>query len=238
MNVPMVQMNNFKLINCDTDSISFSKPDGSPFSTKEQEDLLKNLNSQFPEKIRFEHDGIYDKVIILKAKNYILYQDGKIKKKGSSLRSSKTEIGLKEFMSEIINCLIFDKQHELLNIFHKYIKEVYNLKDISRYCSKKTVTHAVLNPERTNEAKVLTALDGIQTQMGDKYYMYFAIDKSLKIQENWNVASPDHDPEVLLKKLYNTLVIFENVIDIKMFPKYYLKNKKIREELKKILNEA
>jgi DNA polymerase elongation subunit (family B) len=227
---------NFIIAGCDTDSIAFSKPDGSPFTTIEQEDLLKDLNFQFPEKIHWEHDGIYDKMIVLKAKNYILYQNGKIKKKGSSLKSSKTEKGLRDFMSEIIDCLIFDKTGELISVYHKYVKEVFNVKDISRYSSKKTITSKVLDAERTTEVKILAALEGAQAQMGDKYYMYFALDKSLKIQENWNINAPDHDPEVLLAKLYKTLLIFQNVIDIKLFPKYYLKNKKIREELKKVLD--
>lgn len=228
-------MNNFIISNCDTDSISFSKPDGSPFSEEEQKSLLKDLNSHFPEKISWEHDGIYDKVIILKAKNYILYQNSKIKKKGSSLKSSKTEVGLKDFMSEIINCLVFDKTSELPSVYNRYVREVFNVKDISRWSGKRTITDAVLHSERTNETKILAAVANIKVQMGDKYYMYFALDKSLKIQENWSMLAPDHDPEVLLAKLYKTLLIFQNVIDIKLFPKYYLKNKKIREELTRVL---
>lgn len=228
-----MKTHNFTLVNLDTDSISFSKEDGSLFSEEEQIQLLEELNSNFPDKIKWEHDGLYDKIVVLKAKNYILYQDGKIKKKGSSLKSSKTEKSLKEFMSEVIDCLVFEKKDNIINVYNKYIRIVNNLTDISGWCSKKTVTEAVLNPERTNEQKVFDALQGKQVQMGDKYYMYFAQDESLKLQEHW---SGDHDVNVLMKKLFNTLKIFQNVIDIKQYSNYTLKNKKIQELLKEVLN--
>lgn len=228
-------MNNFKIVNVDTDSISFSKPDGSSFTEEERKLLLKDLNSNFPEKIVFEDDGYYDKIIVLKAKNYILFQQGKIKIKGSSLRSSKTEKGLKDFMQEIIQALIYDRQDDLINIYHKYIREVFNVEDISRWTKKHTITDAVLNPTRTNEQKVLDALGGMKVQPGDKYYLYFTNEKSLALQETWDKTHPNHDSEVLLKKLYQTLVIFKNVLDINMFPKYHLKNKKIKEQLLEVI---
>lgn len=232
-----METKNFKLVNCDTDSISFSKKNGDPFSEEEQENLLKELNSLFPEKIKWEHDGIYPKVIVLKSKNYITYDGKKIKAKGSALRSSKTEKALKEFMNEIIEALVFDRQNTLVDIYHKYVKEIHNIQDISRWSSKKTITEAVLNPERTNEQKVLDALEGQKVQPGDKYYMYFTETKALKLAGNWRNDVRDEDKVVLLNKLYKTIVIFKNVIDLTQFPKYHLKNKKIKEELETVLGK-
>ena len=37
------------------------------------------LNEQFPDKIRFEHDGIFSKVIVVKSKNYILLPENEKK---------------------------------------------------------------------------------------------------------------------------------------------------------------
>lgn len=254
-----LKTHNFTLVNLDTDSVSFCKKDGTSFTEEEQLSLLQDLNSHFPDKIRWEHDGLYDKVVVLKAKNYILYDSNeddrkKIKKKGSSLKSSKTEKALKEFMDEIIECLIFDKQHELVNIYNKYIKEVHNIKDISRWCSKKTLTESVLNPTRTNEQKILDSIEDENLQMGDKIWLYFTEETSsievpkyrkgqivgyttkevktypLKLQKNW---TGDHSIDKLIAKIYKTLLIFKNVINIEQFPKYHLKNKKV----KKLLNE-
>ncbi len=222
----------FVIANLDTDSISFAKKDGSPFTELEQKELLEELNSNFPDRIKWEHDGIYKIVIVLKAKNYILYDGDKIKTKGSSLKSSKTELGLKSFMQEIIECLVYDKKDAIVALYHKYIREIYNITDITRWASKKTITDAVLNGTRTTEKKILASLNGRPAQMGDKIYVYFANDQSLKLQEDW---SNDHDTKILLKKLYNTLVIFKNVIKIEEYPKYHLKTNSKR--LKEVIFE-
>jgi hypothetical protein len=79
------------LVNCDTDSISWCKEDQSPFTEDERVAILDELNSLTDDLIIWEDDGNYDCVIVVKSKNYVLYSDGKIKYKGSSLRDSKTE---------------------------------------------------------------------------------------------------------------------------------------------------
>lgn len=213
----------FVLANVDTDSISFSKKTGEQFSEEEQHTLLNELNSQFPEKIKFGHDGMFKTVVVLKIKNYITYDGEKTTIKGSALRSSKTEPVLKTFMNAIINCLLHDRVPHILNIYNEYVRNVFHLSSMDNWGSKKTITTAVLFGTRTNEKKILAALNGRSVQMGDKIYVYFTKDKSLKLVDNWN---GDHDETVLLKKLYNTLVIFKNVININEYPKYTLKKNK------------
>ncbi len=265
-----MKTHNFRIANLDTDSISFAKPDGAPFSDDEQTALLADLNSNFPEKIKWEHDGIYSRVCILKAKNYILLQDGKLSKKGSALKSSKIEPRLKDFMGELITVLMADRTEglslttEILAVFHAYVREVYNLKNIAGWASKKTITDAVLNPERTTERKILDSMKGAVPQMGDKIYVYFGeepgkkmvkrvkTDRATKIKteylvevdcivhplhlrESWDAAAPNHSVDALLEKLYNTLVIFKNVIDIAAIPKYHNKSKQIKATLAEVL---
>lgn len=232
---------NFNLVNMDTDSISFCKPDGAPFTEQEQIELLKDLNSNYPDKIRFEHDGIFPVVCVLKTKNYILLDEkGKLKKKGSSLKSSKIEKGLSDLMDQIIHSLVFDKQDQLLPIYHKFIIEAHKVTDISRWTSKRTITSSVLKPTRTNEQKQLDALNGQDLQMGNKFHIFFTNelyqgkkDKfTLKLAEHWN---NDHNVMALVKKIYKTLLIFKNVINLDQFPKYHLKNKKIKAQLEELL---
>lgn len=213
-------MNNFVIVNADTDSISFAKADGAPFGEEEQEQLLKSLNSLYPAQIKWEHDGLYDCVVVLKAKNYIKLHDGEIETKGSSIRNPNREVALKEFISKIVECLVYGKQHEIINIYYGYVKEVFNVQDISRWVTKKTITSSVLNPERTNEQKVLDALGGRQVQMGDKYFFFFDKEDKLQLQENWN---NNHNTSKLLGKLYNTMNIFKNVYDMTHIPKLHLK---------------
>lgn len=225
-------MHNFELVNLDTDSITVCKKDGSLFSEQERKNLLKELNSLMPEKISWDDDGYYERIVVTKAKNYILWDGKKLKIKGASLKATQKEHTLKQFIDEVINCLVFDKQNELVDIYHKYVKEIHNITDITRFTSKKTLTEAVMNPERTTEQKINDAIVGEELQMGDKFRVYFTNDGSLKLEQHW---SGDHCTNTLLSKLWNTIKIFENVIDIAQFPKYHLKSHKIKVELHRIL---
>lgn len=218
-------MNNFTLINADTDSIMIAKPDGAPWSKEEQDRFLESLNERFPEKINFEHDGLYKKVIILKAKNYVLKdsKDDKVKIKGSGLKDQKKEKKLLEFIGKVIDYLLADKKDELRSLYDQYIKQCFNITDMAPWTKKVTVTDKVLNPERTNEQKILDAIGDKTVQEGDKIYVFFRKDESLCLLENF---SGDYDEMVLVEKLWKTLKVFENVIDFAQFPKYHLKKNK------------
>lgn len=241
---------NFKMTNCDTDSISFSKQDGSPFSNEEQESLISEINELMEKHIVYEHDGYYDKVIILKAKNYILRDNDtqKVSLKGSSIRDQKKEPALREMMEVMFDDLLNNNGSNIKEIYEKYIVEANNIKDISRWCVKKSVTKSVLNPTRSTEQKVLDALKGIEIREGDKVWLYNALDgkipqvlkvtgeaycplvknrypkmidnRILKVIDSW-----DGDEEVLhyTKRVHSTLDILKNVLDMELFVKYHNK---------------
>jgi DNA polymerase I len=98
---------NFIVVNADTDSIAITFDDMSDIDKETREKILKAINFRYPDQIRWEDDGYYTNFIILKAKNYITkHENGKVKIKGSALRSSKTEKALKEFINRIIEILI------------------------------------------------------------------------------------------------------------------------------------
>lgn len=220
-------MYNFKLVNADTDSIMICAPEQEFIEKNDRIELLKELNSIMPPNIIWADDGYFSSVVVLKAKNYVLKDEkGKVKIKGSALRSSKTEKALKEFMGKVIDCLLDDKEEDIIAVYNSYVKEIYNLKDINRWGAKKTITDKVLNAERTNEQKVLDALEGTSVQMGDKVYMYFKEDDSLSRCDNWDAKQPNHNKNKLCEKLYKTLKIFENVLDISKYPNYKLKRNK------------
>jgi DNA polymerase elongation subunit (family B) len=241
---------NFKLVNADTDSIAFSRPDGSAFSEADQAELLAEINSLLPERIRFEHDGVFEKVIVVRAKNYVLFNEGKIKIKGSGLKVTNKEIALKECIGRIVNSLLGLSTETPVEIYYSYVMEIMSIKDISRWASKKTVTKSVLNPERSTEEKILKSLGDRKFQEGDKIRVYFSevartiesVDKKgkvktkveydypLKLEEDW---AQDHSSKKLLGKLYNNMEVFENVIDMNLFPNFTLK--KNQDKLKEIL---
>lgn len=222
---------NFKLANLDTDSIMFCKHDETPFNLDEIIRYTEELNSLFPPTIVFEDDGYYPNVLVLKAKNYALWDGKKIKIKGSALRDTKREKALREFISEITDDLLFGKNN-LQNIYLKYVKEAMNVTDINRWAFKKTITASVLHPERTNEQKVLDALKGTEYSEGDKRWFFFREDETLCLVEQFDGC---YDRLRLVEKVYKTLSIFDSVIDLTQFTKFHLKkNRGLLEELCKL----
>jgi DNA polymerase I len=213
--------------NGDTDSICVCK--GSMFTSGEvRAAFVRGLNSKFPERIKWEDDGFYERVLILRIKNYVLDQNGKRTIKGSALKATLKEPALKAFIEETINELIHKRPEAVSVVYHQYVKEILTLNDISRWASKKTITEAVLEAGRTNEQKVLNALEGTEYAQGDKRYFYFTPTGSLSLVENWDKANPNHDIGTLLDKLYKTIKIFSPVYDISACPNYSLKRNKIR----------
>ena len=209
---------------CDTDSISFCKKDQSPFSKEEMALLLAELNTLFHETIKFEYDGYFPKVIAIKTKNYILLNDkGDLKVKGSGLKKSTSEKAIKEYFKEFINCLVYDKQEELVPLYNKYIKEAMNVQDMSRWVTRKTITSKVLEGTRTNETKVVDAIEGTDYKEGDRVYTFYRPDESLCLLENFD---GEYDRMKLVKKIHTATKTFSTVIDIGLFTNYSLKKNK------------
>lgn len=224
----MIHIHNFVINVVDTDSISFSKSDGTMFSLEERKELVKEINDISPEFMKWADDGYYKKVIILKAKNYILQaESGKITYKGSSLKDQKKEAALKEFLYEIIDSILNEK-YNYIEIYNKYVKEILNIKDIKRWSSKKTLSETTYSSQRTNETKVIEAIKDTEYKEGDRIWVYFDINQNLKLVENYN---NDHDIPTLLKKLFTAAKTFVNIIPKDTFTNYSLKNKKIQELL-------
>jgi hypothetical protein len=156
----------------------------------------------------------------------------------------------------MLNVLIDDLLEEkgtTVDIFHDYIKEAYQIKDINRWAVKKSITTKVLNPERTNEMVVLAAVKHRNPREGDKFFLYSALDgmrqkivkgelvflkngtpsmipnNILKCADEW---TDDHNKEHYVKRVYMTISILKNLFDIDDFVKYHNKgNIKLLEEL-------
>lgn len=219
-------MNNFQIVNCDTDSISFCKADLSFLAIDERNKLIKEINDLSPEFMQWADDGYYKKVIVLMAKNYVLQkEDGKTIFKGSAFKDAKKEPALKQFMKDIIAEML-NETYDYLKVYHLYVQEIVNLKDITKWCTKKTISTKVLTGTRSNETKVMDMIKSTEYVEGDKVYCFYLEDSSLCLLENFK---GEYNKKRLLKRLYDTMDIFENIIDMKQFPKYH--NKKELEGL-------
>lgn len=220
----------FTIINADTDSITITN--NTELSEDQRKGLLEDLNSEYPERIRFEDDGYYKRLIVLRAKNYILWDGNKIKIKGSALKDAKKEKALKEFLLKVIEAMINDT-NGYVDIYNAYVKEASSITDISRWASKKTISNKVLTNERPNEAKIRDAIQGEEIVEGDKVYMYYKPDGSLGLA---NKFDGEYDKVKLYEKIYKTAMTFENVIPKETFVNYKLKRN--QEKLKELIGET
>lgn len=229
-------MNNhdFLIVNADTDSISFCKPDHSPISVEERKKLIKEINSISPDFMVWGDDGFYPNFIVLKAKNYIMKDEkGKVKLKGSSLKSSTLEPILKQFINEFIDSLLNDK-NDFIDIYHKYVKMSQNVTDIKPWASKKTLSRTTYESTRENEAKIIRAIQGTDYVEGDKVYCFYDENDELVLVENFKGS---YNKTKFLEKLYKCLDRFQSVLDLSQFLNYKLKkNRQKLEELLEVNN--
>lgn len=218
--ISWAESNNFTIVNADTDSISFTTPNSEYISEERRKEILAEVNSLYPERIRFEDDGFYRSVIVLRAKNYILDDGKKVKSKGSAVKATTKEPALKEFIQEIIKAIL-ENRDNYTEIYNKYVTEIMNVQDMKRWSSRKTITEKTMNSERANETKIMDAIEDSSYVEGDRVYVYFKADGTLGLLENFQ---QDHDKVKLLKKLFDTSKVFENVLDVKnLFLNYSLK---------------
>lgn len=255
-----MENNSFKIVNGDTDSISFCKSDGNEFTKKEQTKLLNQINSLMEPGILWTDDGVFPLVAIVAAKNYILFDGKKIKIKGSALKGTKKEPRLKAFMKDIIDCIVNDSMAMLPSIYYQYAHEIMNIPDteidILQYCFKISVTKAVLNPTTSFNQKVHDALarNNIELIEGDKHYLYFKESEGVEIRpytkKDGTIANKKHiiqnlgvsleyDNDIcrqtLLKKLFVTVKIFHRILDMSKFPNLTLKkNLQLLQSVKKV----
>jgi DNA polymerase elongation subunit (family B) len=220
MQEKMMTPHNFIIVNGDTDSIAFKKRDETPFTDQEQESLLAELNSLMPKNIVWKNDKHYRRVIVFKAKNYVMDDGKKVKVKGSALKASKKEPALREFIREVIDLLLKDRKEQVLFAYLKRVHEINNIADISPWCFKVTVTKKVLDPQATFQQKIRAAIGDYPVSEGDKVYLFFKEDGSLCLRENF---AGDFDRMKLLGKLRDTIEVFANVFDVNLFPDLTLK---------------
>jgi DNA polymerase elongation subunit (family B) len=104
----------YTLVNCDTDSISYTN--GIAPTEEEFKNEINEINSLMHDFIKFEDDGVFTRAIVVRAKNYLLMKKtGEITTKGSAFKSSTKEPALKEFLDEITKEILKDNKIENLN---------------------------------------------------------------------------------------------------------------------------
>lgn len=219
----------FTLVNMDTDSITICNPDHSNIDEDKRRQLIEEINSLLPDMIRMDDDGYFDTVIVLKAKNYILYDGNKIKIKGSALKASGKGDAEKGIIKDFINTIIHvrdeaERNAQLIAIYNQYVKEslfVNTQEEMLRWTARKTVSEKIMTSDRENEAKVRRAIEGTDYVEGDRIRVFFMPDDSLCLIENFK---GEYDRRKLLDKIHKTVLIFNTILPVKeLFPNYALK---------------
>lgn len=218
----------FIIANADTDSIAFGKKDGAFFTKEERLELQKEINTLYPENITWDQDGFYPRFIVMKAKNYIMQtEEGKVKYKGSALKSPMLEPALREFLDKTLNAILKGETN-YTEIYNGYVEELLNNPSIERWATRKTISEKTLNSTRANETKIKDAIEDTEYVEGDRIWVYTTVDKKLALISNYK---NDLDLGTYLKKLYQTCKRFETIIDVKEHYINYslVKNKKLLE---------
>ncbi len=230
-----MKSHNFILSNIDTDAIAFCKQDFGSL-LEESDSLLTELNSIFPDEINFTEDGYFPVFIVLKAKNYIIYDGKKIKLKGSSLKSATLEPILKEMLNEFINTLVFvenelERNTKLQEIYMRYIYSVHQITDIKPWCTKKTLSATTYASERKNETDIIDAIVDSEYVEGDKVFLYATLDEKWALAERFD---GNYSYDTYYGKLFKTTQRFSTIIDTKsLFKNYSLQKpqKELHEQL-------
>lgn len=204
--VDWAQKKNYVISNGDTDSISFVVNDNSTIG-----DCLNELNSLSPNGIKWDHDGVYDAVIVVKAKNYLLKAGDKITIKGSALKATMKETALRDFLEEGLKLLINKDFKGLEDMYMDYVDQIKYLKNIEPWAFKKTITESVLKQSTTQQEKVYAAVQGVHYQEGDKFRMFYKNNDELCLVENFDGT---FESDRLYQKLYDTLSIFEPILQV------------------------
>lgn len=223
---PKIQ-HDFLICPTDTDSISFCKADQSPITIEERKSLLAELNGISPDKILWEDDGYFEKVIAIKAKNYVLFDGKKIKIKGNSLKATAKCPAMKELLQKYVDTIVKIDDREIMiqalqDIYRGYMLEIHNgITDIKRWCVRKTYTSKLEDSDRANETKVMDAIKGSDYREGDRFYTFYLPDDTICLAENFK---GDYNRKRLFKNLFDTISTFDTIIPIKdLFINYELK---------------
>ncbi len=236
------ELKEFKIVNADTDSILVTKKDSALFTEQEQNDLLVEINSLMPPKIKFAHDGVFPIAIVFATKNYILKKWNKKKNqfeiiyKGSALKAPMLEAEFRNFLKQVVNLMLEYKVEDIQKVYNDLVYKTYNLKSITGFTFKVPLTPKKMDYDSDHPSALkvqrLIARHDLEVNVSDKLNCFYLESGELELEEKFDGSC---DRMRLIKKLWNVSQRFKNLLPCeKYFPPYHLK--KMNEQLKGISN--
>jgi DNA polymerase elongation subunit (family B) len=206
-----------KIIEVDTDGIYFVPPE-SIRTPADEEDLIAKLGEILPKGIDLELDGRYPAMFSYKMKNYaLLDEQGRLRIKGSGLRSRGLELFQREWLEEMLTLLLKDEREKIPELYRHYFHDLENhRKDVSWIAKTETLQDSLDSYEAKVKAKKRNAAAPYELalkaerpyQPGDQISYYVTGTKAkVKISENcklasqWDANNPDENVEHYKAKL-------------------------------------
>lgn len=210
-----------KIIEVDTDGIYFVPPEEIR-SEKDEARLIAELGEVLPKGIELELDGRYPAMFSYKMKNYaLLDEQGRLRIKGSGLRSRGLELFQREWLEEMLLLLLKGEKGRISGLYAQYQRDIeQHTRDISWLAKTETLQDSLDSYQAKVKAKKRNAAAPYELalraerpyQPGDQVSYYVTGTKAkVKISENskltsdWNPEKPDENVEhykAKLKELY------------------------------------
>ncbi|CAN5638462.1 DNA polymerase domain-containing protein [soil metagenome] len=191
-----LQATGAEIIEIDTDGIYFVPPPESR-STANVERLVDGVGAEVGQGIRLGVDGVWEKMLSLKLKNYALLDNtGQLTIKGSSLRSRRDEPYLRQFLETAIRGFLAPEDHQTprdlyLDVARKILDGGLGPHEIGR---QESITERTFTSEANR--RLARAVRG--ERIGERVTIYQRQDGQLERIENY---ASDEDRTYLLQRL-------------------------------------
>jgi len=209
--------NNAKVIEVDTDGIYFVPPE-SIQSEADEERLIAALAATLPTGIDLELDGRYSAMFSYKMKNYaLLDEQGRLRIKGSGLRSRGLELFQREWLEQMLLLLLQDEREKIRALYGRFAEDIerhrrnifWLAKTETLQDSLETYQIKIKTKKRNPAAPYELALKAQRPyRPGDQISYYVTGTKAkIKVNENcklvahWDAQKPDENVEYYKAKL-------------------------------------
>jgi DNA polymerase elongation subunit (family B) len=221
-----------KIIEVDTDGIYFVPPEDVR-GEKEEAQLIARLADILPKGIELELDGRYPAMFSYKMKNYaLLDEQGRLRIKGSGLRSRGLELFQREWLEEMLLLLLKGEKEKIPELYLRYADDIaHHRRDIAWLAKTETLQDSLDSYQAKVKAKKRNAAAPYELalkaerpyQPGDQISYYVTGTKAkVKISENsklasdWNAEKPDENVEHYKAKLAELYEKFRPFIEDEM----------------------
>ncbi len=227
--IAWLKQNQARVIEVDTDGIYFVPPE--TCKTEEDEDrLITGLAATLPKGIELELDGRYPAMFSYKMKNYALLDDqGRLRIKGSGLRSRGLELFQREWLEQMLLLLLKDQAEKIPRLTDAFLEDIeqrrrgifWLAKTETLQDSLESYQTKVKSKKRNPAAPYELALRAHRPyRPGDQISYYVTGDKTkvkvhecCKLATEWDTQRPDENIEYYKAKLQELAEKFRPWID-------------------------